>query len=61
MLARTCLKKHNTQGISSSGLDGQIFGYMRHDFYCPVCNKARVARNIWINLRLPKRKSDLPY
>lgn len=54
MTARKCYKQHSTQGISSSGIDNRLFGYMRHDFYCPVCNKGRTIYNLWINIRLPR-------
>jgi len=61
MSAYMCFKKHNTQGISSSGIDGKLFGYVRHDFYCPVCNKARSIYSFWLNIRLPKLFKAKPY
>ena len=47
MTSRKCYKKHNTDGICSSGVENRIFGWMRHDFYCPECNKVRTLYSFW--------------
>lgn len=61
MSAKKCLNNHNIQGISSSGFDNGYFGYIRHDFYCHACNKAKTIKEFWVKFPKFKRKSDLPF
>lgn len=50
MGARKCLRDHNITYGAICGTNKRLYGWMRHDFYCNTCNKAKSIHFFWLNL-----------